>query len=60
MEQRKSKLSVAKCREALGKKFDNCTDEQILEIRDFLYQFMPRDSKSTNKEKQSDSKNEMK
>jgi len=45
MDQPKSRFSVAKCRQILGKKYDNCTDEQIIKIRDFLYMLVQMDKK---------------
>lgn len=41
----KSNFSVAKCRKILGKKYDRFTDEQILEIRDFLYMLIQMDKR---------------
>lgn len=34
-----SKLSLSECRSILNKNCENYTDEQIIEIRDSLYQF---------------------
>lgn len=45
MNSSKSNFSVAKCRKILGKKYDRFTDEQIIEIRDFLYMLIQIDKR---------------
>lgn len=30
-------LSLSECRKILGKKYENCTDQQIKQIRDWVY-----------------------
>lgn len=30
-------LSISECRKILGKKYENCTDQQIKQIREWLY-----------------------
>jgi hypothetical protein len=35
---RKSKRSAQECRKLLGPKYDHLTDDQIIQIRDFLHQ----------------------
>lgn len=41
----KNKISIAECRRVLGKKYKKCTDEQILAIRELLYDFAELDVK---------------
>lgn len=36
-------LTIKKCRELLGKRFQNCTDEQIRKIVRFLYKLAELD-----------------
>lgn len=37
MEENKNRISIAECRKVLGKRFEKCTDEEITDIRDWLY-----------------------
>ncbi len=30
-------LTLSECRKILGQKFESCTDQQIIQIRDWLY-----------------------
>lgn len=53
MDQPKSRFSVAKCRQILGKKYDNCTDEQIIKIRDFIYMLVQMDMKHMKEQEES-------
>jgi hypothetical protein len=45
MTEDKNKISIAECRRILGKKYEKCTDEQILAIRELLYDFAELDVK---------------
>lgn len=38
MKQYENRLSIKECRRILGEKSIKCTDEEILEIRDWLYE----------------------
>jgi hypothetical protein len=42
-------LSIAECRKILGKKFQNCTDQQIEKIRELLSQFAKMEVKRITK-----------
>lgn len=37
MEDHKDRISIPQCRKVLGKKFETCTDKEIMDIRDWLY-----------------------
>lgn len=51
-------LSVKECREILGKNYENCTDEEILKIRDWLMKLVKlnreRIKRILNEEQQND------
>lgn len=40
MEKDKGIISIAECRKILGKKFEKCTDEEIMRIRDWLHKMV--------------------
>lgn len=37
MEEHKDRISISLCRKVLGKKFETCTDQEVMDIRDWLY-----------------------
>ncbi len=42
-------LSLSECRKILGKKFEHCTDQQIKQIRNWLYQIVGLETKGNTK-----------
>lgn len=38
-------LSLSECRKILGKKYENCTDQQIKQIRNWLYKIAELETK---------------